>query len=38
LVYIMVIRYNAWPFGVVCGPLVYFSRFGIFGPKKIWQP
>jgi hypothetical protein len=31
-----------WPFdilyGVVCGPLVYFSRFGMFCPRKIWQP
>jgi hypothetical protein len=27
-----------WPFGVVCGPLVYFFRFGMFGPRKIWQP
>jgi hypothetical protein len=32
------IWYNAWPFGVVCAPLVYFSRFGMFGPIKIWQP
>jgi hypothetical protein len=30
--------HNVWPFGVVCGPLVYFSRFGMFGPRKIWQP
>jgi hypothetical protein len=27
-----------WPFGTVCGHLVYFSHFGIFGPRKIWQP
>jgi hypothetical protein len=33
----MVIWNNVWPFGVVCGSLVYFSRFGIFGPRKIWQ-
>jgi hypothetical protein len=24
----MAIWYNVWPFAVVCGPLVYFSRFG----------
>jgi hypothetical protein len=22
----------------VCGNLVYFSHFGMFGPIKIWQP
>jgi hypothetical protein len=22
---------------VVCGHLVHFSRFGMFGPRKIWQ-
>jgi hypothetical protein len=35
-----------WPFGiiygclvyVVCGHLLYFSRFGMFGPRRIWQP
>jgi hypothetical protein len=27
-----------WHFGIVCGDLVYFSCFGIFGPRKIWQP
>jgi hypothetical protein len=30
--------YNFWPFGIVCGQLVYFLRFGMFGPRKIWQP
>jgi hypothetical protein len=25
-------------FGIVCGHLVYFSYFGMFGPRKIWQP
>jgi hypothetical protein len=30
----MVIWYNVWTFGVVCGPLVYFSRFVIFWTKK----
>jgi hypothetical protein len=29
--------YNVWPFGIVCGHLVYFLRFGMFGPRKIWQ-
>jgi hypothetical protein len=35
-----------WPFGItygrllpiVCGHLVYFPHFGMFGPRKIWQP
>jgi hypothetical protein len=35
--------YILWPFGIwlfniVCGQLVYFSQFGMFGPRKIWQP
>jgi hypothetical protein len=30
--------YNLRPFGLVCGHLVYFSRFGMFGTRKIWQP
>jgi hypothetical protein len=34
----MTIWYNLWPFGIVCGHLLYFSQFGMFGPKKIWQP
>jgi hypothetical protein len=34
----MAIWYNLWPFGIVCGHLVYFSHFGMFGPRKIWQP
>jgi hypothetical protein len=25
-------------FGIAWGYLVYFLRFGIFGPRKIWQP
>jgi hypothetical protein len=29
---------SLWPFGIVCGNLVYFSRFGMFGSRKIWQP
>jgi hypothetical protein len=24
--------------GTVCGHLVYFSHFGMFGPTQIWQP
>jgi hypothetical protein len=38
LVYFMTIWYNLWPFGLVCGHLVYFSHFGTFGARKIWQP
>jgi hypothetical protein len=34
-VYYMAIWYNSWPFGKVCGHLVYFPHFG---PRKIWQP
>jgi hypothetical protein len=30
--------YDLWTFGIICGHLVYFSRFGMFGPRKIWQP
>jgi hypothetical protein len=29
---------NLWPFDKVCGHLVYLSRFGMFVPRKIWQP
>jgi hypothetical protein len=36
--YFMAIRYNLWQFGTACGHLVYFSHFGMFGPRKIWQP
>jgi hypothetical protein len=35
------IWYNIWQFGVFCSPFVictYFNRFGIFVPRKIWQP
>jgi hypothetical protein len=38
LEYFTAIWYNLWPFGIVCGNLVYFSHFGMFGPRKIWQP
>jgi hypothetical protein len=45
-VYFMTIWNILWPFGIifgrlvkfVCGHLVYFSHFGMFGPRKIWQP
>jgi hypothetical protein len=30
--------HNLQPFGVLCGHLVYFFRFGMFGPRKLWQP
>jgi hypothetical protein len=26
------------PFLIYYGHSVYFSRFGMFGPRKIWQP
>jgi hypothetical protein len=29
---------NLLPFGIVCDDLVYFSCFGMFGPRKISQP
>jgi hypothetical protein len=32
------IWYYLQPFGIVCGHLVYIFRFGMFGPRKIWQP
>jgi hypothetical protein len=35
LEYFTAIWYNLWPFGVVCGHLVYFSQFGMFVPRKI---
>jgi hypothetical protein len=38
LEYFTAIWYNLWPFGKVCGHLVYFFQFGMFGPRKIWQP
>jgi hypothetical protein len=38
LVYFRAVWYNIhWPFDIVCGHLVYFFRFGMFGPIKIWQ-
>jgi hypothetical protein len=38
LEYFMAFCYNLWPFGLVCGHMVYFSHFGTFGPRQIWQP
>jgi hypothetical protein len=38
LVYFTAIGNILWPFGIFCGNLVYFSPFGYFGPRKIWQP
>jgi hypothetical protein len=38
LEYFMAIWYNLWPVDIVCGHLVYFSQFGMFRPRKIWQP
>jgi hypothetical protein len=38
LEYFMAIWYNLWPFGIVCGHLLFFSQFGMFGPREIWQP
>jgi hypothetical protein len=26
------------PISKVCSHLVYFPHFGMFGPRKIWQP
>jgi hypothetical protein len=34
----MAIWYNLWPFGMVCGHLLYFSQFCMLGPRQIWQP
>jgi hypothetical protein len=45
LVYCVTIWNTLWQFdiiyghfGIVCGRWLYFSRFGMFGPRKIWQP
>jgi hypothetical protein len=34
LEYFTAIWYNLWPFGIVCGHLVYVSHSGMFGPRK----
>jgi hypothetical protein len=36
LVYFMVIWYNLWPFGIVCGHLLYFFQFGMFGNPGLY--
>jgi hypothetical protein len=38
LEYFRAIWYNLRPFGIVCGHLLYFSHFGMFGPKKSGNP
>jgi hypothetical protein len=38
LEYFTAIWYNLWPVGRVWIHLVYFSCFGRFGPRIIWQP
>jgi hypothetical protein len=35
--YFTAICYHLWPFDIVCGHLEYFSQFGMFGPRNIWQ-
>jgi outer membrane murein-binding lipoprotein Lpp len=34
LEYFMAVWYNLWPVGIVCGHLVCFSQFGMFGSRK----
>jgi hypothetical protein len=36
--YCVAIWYNLWQFGKVCGHLVNFFHFGMFGPKKSGNP
>jgi hypothetical protein len=46
LVYITAIGNILWPFGILCGNLVYFSPFGVLdqeksgnpAPSSIWSP
>jgi hypothetical protein len=38
LEYFTAIWYILLPCGIICVHLVYYSRFGMFGPRKIWQP
>jgi hypothetical protein len=38
LVYFMVIGSNLRPFGIFCGHLVYFSRFGMLYKEKSSNP
>jgi hypothetical protein len=35
--YFTAIWYTLQPFDIGCGHLVHFFRFGMFGPRKIWQ-
>jgi hypothetical protein len=38
LVCFTAIWYIWWPVGIFNGYVVYFPRFGVFLPRKIWQP
>jgi hypothetical protein len=42
LVYVTAIWYNLWSYMAVWCSLrsfgIFFPRFGLFGPRKIWQP
>jgi hypothetical protein len=38
LVFVVVIWYLLWLFGIFCGNLVYFYPFWNVLPRKIWQP
>jgi hypothetical protein len=38
LVHFTIFCYVLWTLGKNRGNLAYFSRFGIFVPRKIWQP
>jgi hypothetical protein len=38
LKYFMATWFNFWPLGIVFGHLLFFPHFGMFGPRKIWQP
>jgi hypothetical protein len=38
LVHFMVFCYILWTFGIVCGNLVYFSRFGILYQEISGNP
>jgi hypothetical protein len=38
LEYFTAIWYKLWPVSIVYGHLVYFSQFGMFRSRKIWQP
>jgi hypothetical protein len=38
LVYFTAIGNILWPFGIVCGHLVFLPPFWDLEPRKIWQP